>query len=69
MADGGSVIRIEFIEQLDPAVYAALVHGCWGVLVAAGCATIATIHPDGSATDEQLDDALEYLIEHSPWGW
>jgi hypothetical protein len=39
------------------------------VLVAAGYATTATIHPADSATDQQLDDALETLIAHSLWGW
>jgi hypothetical protein len=64
-----SVIQIAFRTRLDPATYAALVHGCWAVLVASGHASDATIHPDGSATDQQLNDALEHLIEESPWGW
>jgi hypothetical protein len=70
MADeAGSVIRIAFMERLDPAEYARAVHGCWGVLVAAGHAKTATIHSDTSATDEKLDSVLADVIEHSPWGW
>jgi hypothetical protein len=64
-----SVIRVEFTSRLDPATYAAVVYGCWAVLVAGGHATYATIHPDDSATDQQLDDVLEHLIAESPWGW
>jgi hypothetical protein len=72
MADdmnGGSVIRIELTQRLDPLAHAQTVHGCWVVLVAAGYATIATIHTDSSATDQELDDVLSGLIEHLPWGW
>jgi hypothetical protein len=67
--ESGSVIRVEFTERLTAKEYTAMVFGCWAVLVAGGHAEAAVVVPDGSATDQQLEDVLETLIGCSNWGW
>lgn len=64
-----SLITIEFDHRLDPDAYAAVIFACWAALVAAGYSQHAVVRPDGSATDQQLEDVLEDLIASSRWGW
>lgn len=62
-----SVIQIRFRQRLAADDYAAAVLACQQALTMAGFADLATVWPDDSATDEQINEVADRWSAASPW--
>lgn len=67
MASNPSVIRIRFLERPTAEQYATGVLACQLALTLVGLGGSATVWPDGTATDEQINEVSDRLLATSPW--
>lgn len=58
---------VRFQRRLSPQEYALAVLACQHALALAGFGTTATVRPDGTADDEQINKVFDELLATSPW--
>lgn len=62
-----SVIQIRFRQRLAAHDYAAAVLACQQALTMAGFGDLSTVWPDGTASDEQINEVADHWAAASPW--
>lgn len=67
MCDNLSSLRVSFRRRLPADQYARAVLACQLVLMMVGLSEVATVRPDGTATDEQINDLSDRWLANNPW--
>lgn len=62
-----STINIKFCHRLTAHDYATAILACQHALTMAGFGELATVRPDGTASDEQINEVADDWAAASPW--
>lgn len=62
-----SSFRVRFGRRLSADQYASAVLACQLALMMVGLGELGTVWPDGTATDEQINDLSDRWLASSPW--
>lgn len=60
-------LRVSFRRPLPPDEYAAAVLACQLAMTMIGLHDVATVWPDGTATDDQINDLSDRWLAGNPW--
>jgi hypothetical protein len=60
-------LRIPFHRSLIPDEYAVAVLACQLAMTMIGMNDVATVRPDGTATDDQINDMADSWMAGNPW--
>jgi hypothetical protein len=61
-------LRVTFRRSLTPDEYAEAVLTCQLALTMIGMNDVATVWPDGTATNQQINDVSDRWLAGNPWG-
>lgn len=67
MSSQSCLITIRFRTRPDTERYASAVLACQHVMTFMGLGELATVWPDDTATDDQLNDLSDRWTETNPW--